>query len=79
MPSPVNEPLASLQGFARIASTGLVATRGVRFTCRTGDRNKRESAKQDANKKAKISVFFFFVLFVTFVDKNPEFHRQSAG
>jgi hypothetical protein len=51
----------------------------VRFTCRVRDRKKRESAKQDAKKKSKISLFSFFVLFVTFVDKNPESHRQSAG
>jgi hypothetical protein len=40
---------------------------------------RRDGAKEDAKMKAKISGHFFFVLFVPFVDKNPEFHWQSAG
>jgi len=30
-------------------------------------------------EERKVSGHFFFVLFVPFVDKNPELHWQSAG
>jgi hypothetical protein len=58
-----------------ILHAGILIRVWVRFTCRLRDRNKREGAKT----KAKISVFFFFVLFAPFVDKNPDFHRQPTG